>query len=182
MNRYPNASAGLRLMFIAQLLMIAGALLLWVPLVGSLLAIGGIAAEIVGIYKAGADDENYRGALIFAAATLVISLILGFLQPGFFASLLSAASDVLNLLKVFAVCSTTVSLLHLMGEETLSQRGGTVIKIYGVCTAVSIICRVLSIIPVINIAAALVSGIAGLALVVGYVMYLLFLNGSSKAL
>ena len=46
MDRYPNAAAGLRLMFVGQLLMIAGVVLIWVPLVGSLLTIGGIAAFI----------------------------------------------------------------------------------------------------------------------------------------
>ena len=66
MNRYPNAAGGLRLMFIGQILMIAGILLSLIPLVGSLLIVAGSAAELAGIYKAGADDENYRGALILS--------------------------------------------------------------------------------------------------------------------
>ena len=63
MNQYPNAAAGLRLMFIGQILTIVGALLIWVPIVGPLIGIAGTALELVGIYKAGEDDENYRGAL-----------------------------------------------------------------------------------------------------------------------
>lgn len=182
MNQYPNAASGLRLMFIGQILMIAGALLAWVPFVGGLLLIAAPIAELVGIYKAGEDDENYRGALVFAALVLVVNFVSGFLGDGFLGFALNVASEILGLLVVFSVCNTTSNLLHSVGGEELSQRGRTVIKIYTACTAVSILCQVLGIIPVINIAAAVVSGIAGLVMVVGYVMYLLFLYGGSKAL
>lgn len=180
--RYPNAANGLRLMFIGQILMIAGVLLAWVPFVGFLLLIAAPFVELLGIYRAGDDDDNYRGALVFAVLALVINLISGSLSEGFLSSILDMASEVVGLLMVFSVCSTTSNLLHSIGREALSQRGATVIKIYTACTAISIVCQVLGIIPIINIAAALVAGISGLVMVVGYVMYLLFLNGSSKVL
>lgn len=182
MNQYPNAASGLRLMFIGQILMIAGALLAWVPFVGGLLLIAAPVAELVGIYRAGEDDDNYRIALGFAALVLVVNFISGFWGDGFLGFVLNVASEILGLLMVFSVCNTTSNLLHSTGREDLSQRGGTVIRIYTACTAVSILCQVLDIIPIINIAAALVAGIAGLVMVVGYVMYLLFLYGGSKAL
>lgn len=182
MNQYPNAAKGLRLMFIGQILVIAGALLAWVPFVGGLLLIAAPIAELVGIYKAGEDDENYRGALVFVALVLMVNFISGFKGEGFLGSILDMASEILSLLVVFSVCNTTSNLLHSIGQGELAQRGGTVIKIYTACTAISIVCGVLGIIPVINIAAALVNGISGLVMVVGYVMYLLFLYGGSKAL
>ncbi len=180
--RYPNAASGLRLMFLGQILMIVGVLLAWVPFVGALLIIAAPVAELVGVYKAGDDDENYRGALVFVALVLMVNFISGFKGEGFLGSILDMASEILSLLVVFSVCNTTSNLLHSIGQEALSQRGTTVIKIYTACTAVSIVCQVLGIIPIINIAAALVAGISGLVMVVGYVMYLLFLNGSSKVL
>lgn len=180
--RYPNAASGLRLMFLGQILMIVGVLLAWVPLVGALLIIAAPVVELLGVYKAGDDDENYRGALVFVALVLMVNFISGFKGEGFFGSILDMASEILSLLVVFSVCNTTSNLLHSIGQEELSQRGGTVIKIYTACTAISIVCRVLGIIPIINIAAALVAGVSGLVMVVGYVMYLLFLNGSSKVL
>lgn len=181
-SRYPNAAAGMRLLFISQILVIVGSLLLWVPFVGSLLAVAAAVLEILGIYKAGADDENYRGALLFAAAVLVVGVISGFVKSGFLANLLDVVSSILTLLMVYSVCNTTSNLLHSVGDEVLSERGQTVIKIFAVCTVVSIVCRVLGVIPIINIAAVLVSIVAAIALVVGYVMYLVFLDGSSKAL
>ena len=180
--RYPNAANGLRLMFVGQILMIVGVLLAWVPLVGALLIIAAPIVELVGVYKAGADDENYRGTLVFVALVLMVNFISGFKGEGFLGSILDMVSEVLNLMVVFSVCNTTSNLLHSIGQEELSQRGGTVVKIYTACTAISIVCGVLGIIPIINIAAALVNGISSLVMVVGYVMYLLFLNGSSRVL
>ena len=180
--RYPNAAQGLRLMFFGQILMIAGVLLFWVPLVGFLMVLAAPVLEIIGIYKAGMDDENYRGVLVFVVLGLVANLISGLVGDGFLGFLLDAVSEVLSLLMVYGVCSTTSNLLHSIGQEELSQRGGTVIKIYAACTVISIVCQALGFIPIINIAAALVNGISGLVMVVGYVMYLLFLNGSGKVL
>ena len=180
--RYPNAAKGLRLMFLGRILTIAAILLIWVPLLGLLLAVAATALEIAGIYTAGTDDENYKGALVFAVLSLAASLVSGFLQPGLLTSLLDAAGVIFSLLVVFSVCSTTSNLLHGLGQEALSQRGALVVKIYAVCTAVAVVCAVLSFVPIINIAAALGSAIASLAEIAGDVMYLLFLNSSSKAL
>ena len=41
MYQYPNAANGLKLMFMGQILAIVGVLLIWVPLVGSLIVIAG---------------------------------------------------------------------------------------------------------------------------------------------
>lgn len=180
--RYPNAAQGLKLMFLGQILMIVSSFFFLIPILGLVLLAAAEVLELLGIYTAGKDDENYRGALVFAAALLAAGLISGLLQPGFLSSLLGLASSVLNFLVVFSVCNTTSNLLHSVGQEALSQRGALVVKIFAACTAVSLLCQLLSIIPIVNIAAALVSGIAGLVMVVGYVMYLLFLNNSSQAL
>ncbi len=180
--RYPNAAAGLRLMFVGQILMIVGVLLAWAPFVGVLLIVAAPIAELAGVYKAGDDDENYRGALVFIALVLVVNFISGFFAEGFLHSILDVASEVLGLMVVFSVCNTTSNLLRSIGQEELSRRGGTVIQIYTACTIISIVCGVLAFIPIINIAAALANGISSLAAVVGYVMYLLFLNSSSRVL
>ena len=181
-NHYHNASGGLRLMFIGQILMLVGLVLIWVPLLGSLLTIAGGVVEIVGLYRAGNDDQGYRTAMIFQLIGVVVNVVAGFLDEGILNSILSLASDVLGLMVVVQVCTTTGLLLHSVGNEALSQRGSTVIKLYVACTVVSIVCGVLSVIPVVNIVAGLVSVVAAIAQVVGYVLYLMFLYGSSKAL
>lgn len=181
-NRYPNAAGGLRLMFTGQILVLVGLVLIWVPFVGSLLAIAGMAVELAGLYRAGNDDEGYRTALIFVAVNLVVNLAAGFVGEGILNSVLSLVGDVLSLLAVVQVCTTTSLLLHSVGNEPLSRRGSTVIKLYVACTAVSIVCSILSVVPIVNILAGLVSIVAAVAQLVGYVLYLMFLYGSSRAL
>ena len=181
-NRYPNAADGLKLVFTGNLLMLVGLVLIWVPLLGSLLAIAGGVAELVGLYKAGNDDQGYRTALIFVAAGIVVNLIAGFVGEGFLNSVLSLVGEVVSLLAVVQVCTTTSLLLHSVGSEKLSRRGETVMKLYVVCTAVSVVCGILSVVPIVNILAGVVAVVAAIAQMVGYVLYLMFLYGSSKAL
>ena len=182
MYQYPNAANGLKLMFMGQILAIVGVLLIWVPLVGSLIVIAGGVLEIVGLYKASSDDQSYRTALMFIAIGVVVNVMIGFLEPGILASLLNVAVTVLNLLAVIQVCTTTSNLLHSVGNDVLSRRGSTVIKLYVVCAVVGLACSVLGVIPIVNIVAGLVSIVAAIAQLVGYVLYLMFLYSSSKAL
>lgn len=182
MNQYPKAAAGLKQMFIGQILDLVGLLLIWVPLVGSLIVIAGFVVEIAGLYKASGDDEGYRTALGFIAINLVVNLVAGFMGQGLLTSLLGLVGTVLSLMAVIQVCTTTSNLLHGVGNEALSQRGSTVIKLYLVCTVVSIVCSVLSVIPIVNVLAGLVSVVAAIAQAVGYVLYLMFLYSSSRAL
>ena len=160
-NRYPYAAKGLHLMFIGQILMLVGVALGWVPFVGGLMALAGGVMELVGLYQAGTDDQGYRTALVFQAVSVAVNLLAGFLGEG----------SILN-----GVLSVAV------GNETLSRRASTVMKLYVACTAVSIVCGILGIIPIVNIVAGLVAAVAAIALLVGYVLYLMFLYGSSRAL
>ena len=119
---------------------------------------------------------------MFIAIGVVVNVMIGFLEPGILASLLNVAVTVLNLLAVIQVCTTTSNLLHSVGNDVLSQRGSTVIKLYVVCAVVGLACSVLGVIPIVNIVAGLVSIVAAIAQLVGYVLYLMFLYSSSKAL
>lgn len=170
------------MLFIAQILSIVGSLLVWIPFIGNLPVIVAAALEIAGIYKAGGDDKNYRGALVFAFAVLVVSVISGALGESVISGVLEAGNEVLSLLLVYSVCGTTSSLLRSIGQDAISGRGNTVIKIYAGCTVVFLVCRVLSVVPIINLAAGVMSAAASIVEVVGYVMFLLFLYDSSKVL
>ena len=200
---YPNAAGGLKLMFWGQILSIVGALVTGlgavlavadvmtggsgglgaVAILGLLVVIAAYVLNILGLYKAGDDDAAYRGALMFAVAALVVSVLSTFLgSVPIVVTLLSIIGTVLNFLVVKTVCETTGNLLHSKGNDGLAERGATVAKIYFICTIISVVCTVLGIIPVINILSSLVSGISGIVSLVGYIMYLTFLNGGSNSL
>lgn len=195
---YPNAAGGLKLMFLAQILTIVGAvvavvggvlalvtagILAVVALLGSLLILVAGILDIVGLYKAGADDQGYRGALIFALIVVVVGVIMGFVEEGgFLYALLSIADSILNFLVVNAVCQTTGNLLHSMGKDDLAERGNTVSKLYLICTVITVVCTLVGAIPIINILAGLASFVGAIITLVGYVLYLGFLNSGSTAL
>ena len=119
---------------------------------------------------------------MFMAIGVVVNLIAGFLEEGILTSLLDVVVAVLSLLAVVQVCTTTSNLLHSVNNDALAQRGSTVIKLYVVCTVVSIVCDVLGVIPIVNVVAGLVSVVAAIAQLVGYILYLMFLYSGSKAL
>lgn len=195
---YPSAAGGLKMMFLAQILTIVGAvvtvvgamlamvtagILSIVMLLGSLLVLAAGILDIVGLYKAGADDQGYRGALIFALIAVVVGVIMGWVdQSGILYALLSIVDSILTFLVVNAVCQTTGNLLHSMGKDDLAEKGNTVSKLYFICTVITVVCTLVGAIPVINILAGLASIVGGVITIVGYVLYLIFLSNGSTAL
>ena len=195
---YPSAASGLKTMFLAQILTIVGGviailggvlavvtlgLLSIVVVLASLLVIASGILEIWGLYKAGADDEGYRGALIFALIAVVVGIIMGFVEEsGFLSALLSIVDSVLTFLVVNAVCQTTGNLLHSMGKDDLAERGNTVSRLYLICTVITVVCTLVGAIPIINILAGLARIVGAIITLVGYVLYLGFLNSGSTEL
>lgn len=195
---YPSAASGLKMMLLAQILTIVGAvvtvvgamlavvtagILSIVMLLGSLLVLAAGILDIVGLYKAGADDQGYRGALIFALIAVVVGVVMGWVEDGgILDALLSIVDSILTFLVVNAVCQTTGNLLHSMGKDDLAEKGNTVSKLYLICTVITVVCTLVGAIPVINVLAGLASIVGGVITLVGYVLYLIFLNNGGKAL
>lgn len=182
MRKYPNAADGLKLMFYAQIIVIVGAVLSLVPVLGSVIVIVGSIVSLVGLYKTQADDSGYQMAFYVTIASIVVGVIKNFAGNGIFGSLVGIVNTVLNLAIIYYVCTTTSNLLHSVGNEALANRGITVWKIYLVVTIIAVVCSVVAYIPVLNIIASVVVLVAAIVTLVGYILYLMFLNGSYKAL
>ena len=196
---YPNAASGLKTMLAAQILTIAGSIiavvgvvltvvslgiLFFVPLLGGLLAFVGGILEIWGLFKAGADDEGYRGALLFAVIAVVAGVVGDWVpeDAAFLQALMTIVNSVLTFLVVNAVCQTTGNLLHSMGKDDLAERGNTVSRLYLICTVITVVCTLVGAIPIINILAGLARIVGAIITLVGYVLYLGFLNSGSTEL
>ena len=197
--RYPNAAGGLKMLFLAQILAIVSVvvivvgsvlsvvslgLLSFVVILGSLLAIAVSVIGILGLSKAGADDEGYRGVIVFVVVSLVLGIVADRLPEGlsFLGSLLGIVESILSFLVVNAVCQTTSNLLYSQGNNVLAERGATVCKLYLICTAVDVVCTVVGVIPIVNILAGLAGFVGSIVAIVGYILYLSFLSSSSNAL
>ena len=195
---YPSAASGLKMVFLAQILMIVGAvaaaagvalavvtggILAILALLGSLLVLAAGILYILGLYKASADDQGYRRALIFVLINLAVNLIGNWVKDGgILSALLSIVGDVLTFLAVNAVCQTTSNLLHSMGKDDLAEKGNTVSKLYFICTVISVVCTLVGAIPILNVLAGIANLVGSIITLVGYVLYLIFLNNGGKAL
>lgn len=196
---YPNAASGLKTMLAAQILTIVGSIiavvgvvltivslgiLFFVPMLGGLLAFVGGLLEIWGLFKAGADDEGYRGALLFAVIAVVAGVVGDWVpeDAAFLQALMIIVNSVLTFLVVNAVCQTTGNLLRSLGNAALEERANTVSKLYFICTAITVICTIVGAIPLVNILAGLASFVGAIITIVGYFLYLGFLSAGSRAL
>lgn len=200
---YPSAASGLKMMFLAQILTIVGTvvmavgllltvvslgILFLVPLLGSLLIFIASLLSIWGLFKAGADDEGYRGALLFSVLNLVVGVISGLAPEDatFYSAVLSGTfsiiQSVLNFLVVNAVCQTTGNLLYSMGKGALSERGNTVSRLYLICTVITIVCTLVGAIPIVNILAGIANFAGVIITLVGYVLYMGFLSSGGREL
>ena len=182
MNYYPNAAQGLKMMFWAEIAAIACVVLMVVPLVNILAMIAALAASIismVGLYKAGSDDEGYKTAFILTIVNLVLELLNG--VEGFFGGLISIASAVVGLAIVYYVCTTTARLLTAVGSAEVAEKSN-VWKLYMVCTVVEVACVLVSWVPVLNVLAAIAAVISAIVMLVAEVLYMIFLYKSYQAL
>lgn len=179
MRNYPSAAGGIKLLFIAEIVTIIGAVLVLVPVVGIVLLIIGMALVPVGLYRASADDEGYKTAFIISIVNLVVGVVGVFVGDGVFGSILDIVSSILNLAVVYYVVNTTGNLAHSMGNDELPAKGHTVWMLYLICTVASVIIALLSFIPLLGAALAIVLLIVQL---VAYILYLVFLSMASKAL
>lgn len=179
MRNYPNASEGLKLMFYGEIVAIIGA---FIPFVGVLLVVVGGIVSLVGLNKAGTDDEGYRTAFMLTIISIVVSVISGFLGQSVLGSLLNIVSSILSLAIIYFVCITTANLLCHAGATDLADRGRKVWNINLSCTVLGVVLTLLLFIPVLNILAIVGVIVVAIIELVGYIMYLMFLHGSYKAL
>ena len=170
---YHSVAGGLRLIFIANILLLAGRILLS-PFFASILLLAGLGLELAGLFAVNGAARLYRAALL--AALLADS-----------GGLLLTAADMvcqaLDAVKVWLVCSATAGLLLAGGNEALVRRARPTWIVFAGCTAAAILLGLLS--PLLPNLAAVYVTISLLylaALILGRAMYILFLGGTVSAL
>lgn len=206
MRNYPNAAAGLKLLFYAEILTIIAAVVAVISGLGAVVAVlldsagvagllavlvvvAGIAAivalvlNLVGLNKASADDQGYRTAFLITIANLVIGVVSMFVgSESAFAAILDLVSTVLGIAVVYYVITVTSSLTQTIGNDELPGKGQTAWKVYLVGSVLVVAATVLGWIPALSGLANAVSVGGSIVQLVGYILYLIFLNGSYKAL
>ena len=182
MGAYHSVANGLRFIFVANNLLLAGRVLTS-PFFASILLLAGIALELVGLVMVNGAARMYRAALIVAAVSAALSLLAALLAGGDVLLAADAVCQGLDAVKVWLVCSATAGLLLAGGSEALVRRARPTWIVFAVCTAAAILLGVLGpLLPGLAAVYVIFSLLYLAALVLGRAMYILFLAGAAGAL
>lgn len=185
MEKYLDAGAGLKKMFIASIGAIICLVLLLVPGINILAAVATLVFAVlsmVGLYQAGKDIDGCKTAFMLTIAKIVVNAVGNVGQSAMLALILTLAGYVLDVLVVYFVCTSVSEALERMGQSSVADKGRTTWKIYLGCYVVMIVFAVLMVIPSLLGVALVVSLAATILSVVAMILYMIFLYQSSNAL
>ncbi len=193
---YPNAAAGLKTVYQAELVGLISIVLVIVPIV-QIFAVAAILVaaflSLVGLAQCRKDDKGYRTAFNLVIIGLVTNLAASLVSAyagtegiaGICGNILSAADSVLTLASLYFVCITTNRLLKETGAaENLIDRGIVVWKLNVICTVILIVCYLLRMIPgdITPIIAGYLAIFAVIAQIVGILLYIQYLRSAYRTL
>ncbi len=183
--QYTNAGPGLKKMFIAQVGSVICSVLLFIPLINLLAAVGVLVfliISLIGLNQAGKDIGGCQTAFQFTIAQLVLSVISNFTGNGIIGTLVSVACSVMGFLVTYFVCSSVAEVLRMRSHDDIASRGDLVWKINLVCYAVEIIVSVLAHIPLLNILTGPANFILPVVSLIAGILFITFLYRSSEVL
>ncbi len=182
MTSYYEASAGLRKMYIAAIGVIISAILAIIPVLSIVGAIGAIVFAVVsfvGLCQAGKEIEGCKTAMILTIVGIVVNIFEAILGESIITSLLSS---ILDMAVTYFVCMSVSEVLSKEGHEDVAAKGTKAWKVYFICDILMIVCKILLLIPGINIFAIVPYFLVGLAGIYASIIYMIFLKRSSEAL
>lgn len=187
MQKYENASLGLKMVFIASIGAIICGVIAIIPIIGTIIGgIGGLVfliMSLIGLYKAGTDIDGCKKAFVCSIVQLVVNILKTFLgKVPVLGLLLSLAGYVVTFLVVYLVCSSVGAVMKDMGHEDIASNGTLVYKINFVCYIATIVLSVLAVIPLLNVIAWLGSIVISIVILVAEILYMIFLYKSSNAM
>ena len=185
------AGKGLKLLFIGQILSVISNFMAE-GLLSGLVSLTSVIVALVGLNMAAPAHPKFRTAFrlnIVMIVLLVVTAILSVLPKaglslGLTALLLAVAilAVALGVWSVYLICTAAGELLTANGYATLSAKGVTVWKLFLVCSVTMVVFMVLLVVPFVQIIAAfLVLGTA-VAMLVGAILYMVFLYNAYHAL
>lgn len=158
---------GLGLMFWGNIVALFGI----IPIAGVVALIIGGVMQVMGIWKIKNQDQNYSMAFVLLIVGIVVGVLSG---DGFFGTLMKWASIVVSCASTYVICTGTANCVGPVspenGEYCLSVR-----KQYVLCMVLSLIISVLSVIPLINILAAVAGIVVAILELIASIRYLIML-------
>lgn len=185
MEKYLDAGAGLKKMYIASAGSIVCLVLLLVPGINLLAAFATLVfgiLSIFGLWQAGKDIEGCRTAFMLTIAKLVVNAIGNVSQSVMLALIITLAGYILDVLVVYLVCTSVSQVVERLDQNSVAEKGQLTWKIYLGCYVVVVVLAVLMVIPSMLGIAFVVSIAATILSIVAMVIYTIFLYQSSNIL
>lgn len=182
MSECKVAGKALRLVFLGAVIGALGSFRAVNSVVGGVAAILGAALVLYGLYTAVPAHPYYRLAMMMEVACIVISVLLIIFKSGLLGGIFSILNTLAALLSTAFVCSATRALLKDKGDGELAEQARLITLLYALCAAVSIICILVSWIPVLNILASITGAVTSIVMLVANIIKIVFYFQASRSL
>ena len=178
------AGKGLKLLFVGEILAAISAVLGESGL-ASLASLASLILSLIALNMATPAHPYFRTAFQINIALIilgVLQVVLALTGMMVLAILTVIAEAVLGVLNVYLICTAAGQLLTVNGYAALANKGVIVWKLFLVCSVAMVVFMVLLVVPFIQIISAfLVIGTA-VAMLIGAVLYMVFLYNAYHAL
>lgn len=211
---FPNAANGVKKIFTSQVLDIVSAIIFVIMAITSIvtvlsavnenagatvgfglgsivLALGGTVVAIVaailmlvGVIKAGKDDQNFKTALAFIVLGIVAAVIGSCFQSSnvFVYNICSTISKIADLCTTCYIIMGVISLAEQLGETAVAEKGKSLFKVILAVYVISILGMACYTVFYFNSAFAVIGGvILCISYIVSIVAYFLFISLLLKA-
>lgn len=182
---------GLKLLFISQLLSVSSNFMAE-GLLSGLVSLASTIVALVGLNTAAPAHPKFRAAFRLNIALCILGVIVAVLSVfqkagvslGQTTLLLAVAILVvaLGVWSVYLICTAAGEILTVNGYATLADKGVTVWKLFLVTSAAMIVFMLLALVPVLLIVAGILVIGTVIAMLVGAILYMIFLYNAYHAL
>lgn len=176
------AGKALRLVFLGAAIAALGSFRVVNVAVGGIAAILGAALVLYGLYNAVPAHPYYRLAMMMEVACIVISVLQLIFKSGLVGGIFSILNTLAALLSTAFVCSATRALLQEKGDGELAEQARLITLLYALCAAVSILCILVSWVPILNILASITGAITSIVMLVANIIKIIFYYKASRSL
>ena len=150
-------------------------------LITGILAIVAFILKLLGLNRAAKDEPNFKTALVFALAGIVLSILSSaFSGNATVSGIFSTVSDILDVFIFIMVVRGIISLAKRLGNSAVAQKGNSLLKklvaVYVIMIIISLIGNLLQKNPTAMTIAGILLLIAGILDLVIYISYLKYLG------
>ncbi len=182
MSECKVAGKGLRFMFLGSVIAALGWIQLLAPTVRGIAAIVGALLVLYGLYQAMPAHSCYKLAMLMELASVAVGVLRMIFKSGLLGDVVSIAGTVVALLSTVFVCTATGGLLETKGDGALAEQAKLIVLLFGVCAAVSVVCILVSWIPLLNILAAITGAVTSVVMLAANVLKVIFYFKASGSL